>query len=230
MELIDTLFQIAASSMRLAVPLLLACLAGLWSERAGVVDIGLEGKMLAAAFAAAVVAIYTGNAFMGLFAGILCSILFSLVHGYASISQRGNQIVSGVAINMLAAGLAAVLGNAWYQQGGRTPPVESVARFLPINLPGADVIGAIPVIGGFFLAITSSLGWRSSPSASRGGRFTAHGSGCGSGLSAKILRRSIPPASPSRICATCPSSSAVCCAGLAARICPSARARAISTT
>jgi general nucleoside transport system permease protein len=155
MEWIDTLFQIAASSMRLAVPLLLACLAGLWSERAGVVDIGLEGKMLAAAFAAAVVAIYTGNAFMGLLAGILCSVLFSLVHGYASISQRGNQIVSGVAINMLAAGLAAVLGNAWYQQGGRTPPVESVARFLPINLPGADWIGAIPLIGGVYKQILS---------------------------------------------------------------------------
>jgi simple sugar transport system permease protein len=147
MDVVESFFQIAASSIRLAVPLLCACLAGLWSERSGVVDIGLEGKMLAAAFAAAVVAVVTGSAALGLLAGVLVSILFSLVHGYASISQRGNQIVSGVAINMLAAGLAAVLGNAWYGQGGRTPPVEGSARFLPLDFPGLDMVAAVPVLG-----------------------------------------------------------------------------------
>jgi general nucleoside transport system permease protein len=155
MEFLDALFQILASSIRLAVPLICACLAGLWSERAGVVDIGLEGKMLAAAFAAAATAIATGSPVLGLFAGILASILFALVHGYAAISQRGNQIVSGVAINMLAAGLAAVLGNAWYSQGGRTPPVEQSQRFLPIDLPAAEMIGAIPVLGGVYRQLLS---------------------------------------------------------------------------
>jgi general nucleoside transport system permease protein len=162
MDILDPLFQVLASSIRLAVPLICACLAGLWSERAGVVDIGLEGKMLAAAFAAAAAALFTGNAFLGLLAGMSASILFALVHGYASISQRGNQIVSGVAINMLAAGLAAVLGNAWYSQGGRTPPVEQAARFLPINLPGADTLGAIPVFGGIYKQLLSGhtlLAW-----------------------------------------------------------------------
>ena len=57
------------------------------------------------------------------------SVAFALVHGFASISQRGNQIVSGVAINMLAAGLTAIVGNAWYGQGGRTPPLEGDQRF-----------------------------------------------------------------------------------------------------
>ncbi len=137
MEALDTILQVLASSIRLATPLICACLAGLWSERAGVVDIGLEGKMLAAAFAAAVAALATGSALVGLGAGIAVSILFSLVHGYASISQRGNQIVSGVAINALAAGLAAVLGNAWYREGGRTPPVGQGQRFLPFDLPFA---------------------------------------------------------------------------------------------
>jgi general nucleoside transport system permease protein len=155
MELVDATFQILASSVRLAVPLICACLAGLWSERAGVVDIGLEGKMLGAAFAAAVIAIVTGSAVLGLLAGIVVSILLSLVHGYAAISQRGNQIVSGVAINMLAAGLAAVLGNAWYREGGRTPPVSQDQRFLPIDLPLADVIGAVPVLGGFYKQLLS---------------------------------------------------------------------------
>jgi simple sugar transport system permease protein len=116
------------SGLRLSVPLLFACLAGLWSERSGVVDIGLEGKMLAAAFAAAAAASLTGSPFGGIAAGIAASLLFAVLHGFAAVSQRGNQIVSGVAVNMLAAGLTAVLGHAWYGQGGRTPPLEAGAR------------------------------------------------------------------------------------------------------
>ena len=123
------LVTIFDSALRLSIPLLAACLAGLWSERSGVVDIGLEGKMLVAAFAGAAGAYAFGSAWLGLLAGILASVAFGLVHGFASISQRGNQIVSGVAINMLAAGLTAIVGNAWYGQGGRTPPLEGDQRF-----------------------------------------------------------------------------------------------------
>jgi ABC-type uncharacterized transport system permease subunit len=155
MEFLDAILQILASTVRLAVPLICACLAGLWSERAGIVDIGLEGKMLGAAFAAAVAAISTGSAMLGLLAGISVSILLSLVHGYAAIAQRGNQIVSGVAINMLAVGLTAVLGHAWYREGGRTPPVAQSQRFLPIDLPFADQVGAIPVLGGIYKQLLS---------------------------------------------------------------------------
>src|ERR687889_1033602 len=123
------LLTVFDSALRLSIPLLAACLAGLWSERAGVVDIGLEGKMLVAAFAAAAAAYVADSAWIGLLAGILASVAFGLIHGFASISQRGNQIVSGVAINMLAAGLTAIVGNAWYGQGGRTPPLEGPERF-----------------------------------------------------------------------------------------------------
>ena len=70
---LDTILQLAGSSLRLATPLLLACLAGLYSERAGIFDIGLEGKMLAAAFAAGAFAAVTGSAWIGLLAGILAS-------------------------------------------------------------------------------------------------------------------------------------------------------------
>ncbi|WP_230530313.1 ABC transporter permease [Microvirga roseola] len=129
--IIATLFD---SALRLSIPLLAACLAGLWSERSGVVDIGLEGKMLVAAFAAAVGAYAFDSAWIGLLAGVGASVIFGLVHGFASISQRGNQIVSGVAINMLAAGLTAIVGNAWYGQGGRTPPLEGVQRFSGVLL------------------------------------------------------------------------------------------------
>lgn len=126
LSVIVTIFD---SSLRLSIPLLAACLAGLWSEKSGVVDIGLEGKMLVAAFAAATASYILGSAWIGLAAGIAASVIFALIHGFASISQRGNQIVSGVAINMLAAGLTAIVGNAWYGQGGRTPPLEGGQRF-----------------------------------------------------------------------------------------------------
>jgi general nucleoside transport system permease protein len=136
-----------SSTVRLSVPLILACLAGLWSERAGIVDIGLEGKMLAAAFAAAATAAFTGNAWLALLIAIAVSLGFSLVHGYAAINQRGNQVVSGVAINMLAAGLAVVLGNEWFKEGGRTPPLPEPARFMPIELPILSSLHDVPVIG-----------------------------------------------------------------------------------
>lgn len=135
------------SAVRLATPLLLACLAGLWSERAGIVDIGLEGKMLAGAFAAAAAASASGSALAGIAAGLAASLALGLLHGFASISQRGDQIVSGVSINMLAAGLTALLGAAWYGQGGRTPPVEGAARLGEIALPGAHLVADVPVLG-----------------------------------------------------------------------------------
>jgi general nucleoside transport system permease protein len=146
--------EILASTIRLSVPLVLAALAGLWSERSGIVDIGLEGKMLAAAFAAAASAAYFQSAWIGLVIAILVSLVFALVHGYAAINQRGNQVVSGVAINMLAAGLAVVLGNTWFKEGGRTPALPDTARFMPINLPGASALSQVPVLGDLMKVIS----------------------------------------------------------------------------
>ena len=87
----DLYAEILASTIRMSVPLVLAALAGLWSERSGIVDIGLEGKMLAAAFIAASASAVYGSAWIGLFFAILVSVGLALVHGYASINQRGNQ-------------------------------------------------------------------------------------------------------------------------------------------
>ena len=148
---VGTFVTIFDSALRLSIPLLAACLAGLWSERSGVVDIGLEGKMLVAAFAAAAASYAFGSAWIGLLAGIAASIVFALVHGFASISQRGNQIVSGVAINMLAAGLTAIVGNAWYSQGGRTPPLEGPQRF------GDVVFGHSALV--YFVLLAVPLTW-----------------------------------------------------------------------
>ena len=143
-----------SSTIRMSVPLVLACLAGLWSERSGIVDIGLEGKMLAAAFAAAAAGALLGNVWLALLIAIAVSVGFSLVHGYASINQRGNQVVSGVAINMLAAGLAVVLGNEWFKEGGRTPPLPPESQFAVLNLPGFETLGAIPFIGPYLKIIS----------------------------------------------------------------------------
>ncbi|CAN0605219.1 unnamed protein product, partial [Ectocarpus sp. 12 AP-2014] len=96
-----TLLQVLDTTVRLATPLLFACLAGLFSERAGIFDIGLEGKMLAAAFFSAAFASLYGSVWIGLLAGIGASVAFSVIHGLASITFRGNQLISGVAINFL---------------------------------------------------------------------------------------------------------------------------------
>ena len=125
MDWFDAFIVVFASGIRLGVPLILACLAGLWSERSGVVDIGLEGKILVGAFASAAAATFTGSVWIGLAAGVAATIAVSLVHGYASIDQRANQIVSGTAINMVADGLTALIGNAIWSQGGRTPQLPS---------------------------------------------------------------------------------------------------------
>ncbi|GIL01198.1 MAG: ABC transporter permease [Alphaproteobacteria bacterium] len=151
----DTILQLLDLSVRSAVPLLLAALAGLYSERSGVFDIGLEGKMLAAAFFAAAAAAVTGSAWLGLLAGIGASVVLALVHGFASITNRGNQIVSGVAINFIAAGLTALLGNSWFSQGGRTPQLFAGQRFNPIDLPLADTLASVPLVGQFYSQVVS---------------------------------------------------------------------------
>ncbi|MEO0635207.1 MAG: ABC transporter permease [Pseudomonadota bacterium] len=143
------------ATIQAAVPLIFAALAGLYSERAGVFDIGLEGKMLGAAFAAAAVAFYMDSAWLGLMAGILSSVLLSLVHGFASITVRGNQIVSGVAINFFAAGVTVLFGQALFRQGGRTPMLSSDGRFLDITLPLADTLQNVPLVGTIYSDIIS---------------------------------------------------------------------------
>ena len=155
MDFFDIVVSILGSTIRLSIPLLFTALAGLFSERAGIFDIGLEGKMLAAAFASACVAYVTGNAWLGLLGGIGVSLVFSLIHGFASITNRGNQIVSGVALNFVAAGLTIVLGQAWFGQGGRTPQLTGEGRFAPIILPFVDVVRDVPILGPLYANVIS---------------------------------------------------------------------------
>lgn len=155
MDMFATLLTVLDSTIRLSIPLLLACLAGLYSERAGIFDIGLEGKMLAGAFAAGAAAAVTGSAWMGLGVAVLVAVFLALVHGFASITHRGNQIVSGVAINFIAAGATVILGQAWFSQGGRTPSLGADARFTAITLPFAETLRSVPVIGPLYYEVIS---------------------------------------------------------------------------
>jgi len=151
----DAAQQGIGSALRLMTPLLLACLAGLYSERAGVFDIGLEGKMLMAAFTAASVAYLTNNAWLGLAAGIAGSLAMSAVHGLASITFKGNQLIAGVAINFLASGLTVLVGQKVFGLGGRTPSLEGSGRFSPITLPGAEAVKDVPILGPIYSGLIS---------------------------------------------------------------------------
>ena len=150
--------QILDSTIRLATPLLFACLAGLYSERAGVFDIGLEGKMLVAAFAAAAASYATGSVWLGVLAGVGAALVFAAIHGLASITFRGNQLISGVAVNFLASGLTVVLGASWFQLGGQTPALVEGMRFAEITFPfaaSANESGDLGLLGGIYSHVLS---------------------------------------------------------------------------
>ena len=139
--------SILSATFRMATPLVFAAMAGVFSERSGTIDIGLEGKMLATAFASACVAVVTGSAWIALLGAVIVGVMLALLHGVACITYRGNQVVSGVAINIMAAGLTLVLGNAWFGRGGQTPDLTPDARFMPLRFPGWENAASIPVVG-----------------------------------------------------------------------------------
>lgn len=155
LDTLSTIYATLDATLRVSTPLILCAMAGLFSERSGIVDISLEGKMLAAAFAAGTVAAVTGSAWLALLVAISVSVVLGLVHGFACITHRGNQVVSGLAINILASGLTVVLGIAWFKTGGQTPSLESSARFMPMELPLASTLVDVPVIGRFYSDVIS---------------------------------------------------------------------------
>ena len=143
----ETLILMLDATMRVSTPLIFAALAGLYSERAGIVDIGLEGKILGSAFAAAAAASVFDSAWIGLCFGITASVALAMIHGFACITHRGDHIVSGVAINTIVAGLTVTLSMYWFGMGGQTPTLSGDARFLSITLPFADALADVPVLG-----------------------------------------------------------------------------------
>jgi simple sugar transport system permease protein len=138
---------ILASTLRVSVPLILCALAGVLSERSGVIDLGLEGKMLLTAFATASVGVATGSMALALAAAVAVGLALSMLHGYACVTHRGDQVVLGMAITMTAAGLSVVLGIAWFAQGGQTPPVPEAVRLADWFSGAGAAVAQVPVVG-----------------------------------------------------------------------------------
>jgi general nucleoside transport system permease protein len=136
-----------ASTLRVSVPLILCALAGTLAERSGVIDLGLEGKMLLAAFAAGSAGAVSGSIVLALLAALVVGVLLSMLHGYACVSHTGDQVVMGMAITMTAAGLSVVLGIAWFSQGGQTPPLPDTVRLSNWFGGAAAALRDLPLIG-----------------------------------------------------------------------------------
>jgi simple sugar transport system permease protein len=136
-----------ASTLRVSVPLILCALAGTLCERSGVIDLGLEGKMLSCAFAAGAAGAVSGSLALALLAALVVGLALSMLHAYACVTHRGDQVVMGMAITMTAAGLTVVLGIAWFKQGGQTPPLPDAVRLAPLFLDAATTLAKLPLIG-----------------------------------------------------------------------------------
>lgn len=130
--------------LRLATPLIWASLGGLFSERSGVINIALEGIMLAGAFTAASVTYYVGNPWVGLLSGIVAGMAIAAIHAVACIRFNANQVVSGMAINILMVGIPAFLGGAFFASTGSTP-----------QIPKEDLIPNAPVFLAFLMVLVT---------------------------------------------------------------------------
>ncbi|MGH9933302.1 MAG: ABC transporter permease [Pyrinomonadaceae bacterium] len=122
------------STIRLSTPLILAALGGLFSERSGVINIALEGMMLAGAFTAAAVTYASGSPYVGLVAGMMAGMLIAAIHALACIRYQADQVVTGTAINILMLGMPAFLSGAFFLSSGSTPqiPKEHLIPWIPI--------------------------------------------------------------------------------------------------
>ena len=129
------------STIRFATPLILAALGGMFSERSGVINIALEGLMLAGAFTAAVVTFETGNPFLGLLCGMLAGAVLAFVYALACIKFEADQVVAGFGINILMLGLPALLSSAIYDSAGSTEQIDK-ADLLP-EFVGLNVVSIL---------------------------------------------------------------------------------------
>ena len=130
-----------AATLRAATPLAFAAIGGIFSERAGVVNIGLEGMMLTGAFFGIAVVGWTGQWELGIFAAMLAGGVLALIHAFFSIHLRADQIVSGTAINFIALGMTGYLFRSIYGTRG-TPELEE--RIPTMSVPG---LRDIPFVG-----------------------------------------------------------------------------------
>lgn len=150
------LLPLVASTLRVSTPLAFAALGGFLSERSGVVDISLEGKMLLGAFMAAIAAHYTGSAWAGAAGALMAGGLLGLIYAAFVVSLRANQIIVGTAVNFLAAGLAPFFSNVLFDTTGSTPSLPAEARF---TLAPYAILAAVLVALAWFSRYTLGGLW-----------------------------------------------------------------------
>jgi simple sugar transport system permease protein len=136
-------FNLIISGLALSTPLLFAAFGGLLSERAGVINMALEGQMLLGAFAGVAATWWWHNPWLGLLCALVIGALSGVLHAWLSVTLRANQIISAVAINLIAAGLTAALIEPVWGHAGVSPGVAKINRIV------VPVLGHIPVLGRF---------------------------------------------------------------------------------
>jgi simple sugar transport system permease protein len=167
--MMDTILAILASSIRLAIPYILAGLGGTYSERSGVVNIGLEGMMLTGAFTAVAVTNATGSPWVGLMGAILAGMLLGLVHAVVCVTFRADQIVSGLALIIFAAGITVFCAWLLYNQTQiqveaylRVPFLHNIPVFKELfnRIPPLVFLTVAIVIASHFIIFKTVFGLR----------------------------------------------------------------------
>jgi len=136
------------STIRFATPLIFAALGGMFSERSGVINIALEGLMLAGAFTAAVVTYESGNPFLGFLCGMIAGAVVAFVYAVTCIKFEADQVVAGFGINILMLGLPALLSSAIYDSAGSTEQIGKanlLPGFFDINIASFLAFLLVPI-------------------------------------------------------------------------------------
>jgi simple sugar transport system permease protein len=160
---VDQLFTVSLvfSTIRLATPLVWAAIGGLYSERSGVINVALEGLMLAGAFTAAAVTYYTGSALIGLMAAAAAAALVAAVLALFCIRYEADEVVAGTGVNILFLGLPAVLSGALFLSSGSTPQVPQ-ENLLPAigEVSVLTILGAVAVAATWYVLYRTPFGLR----------------------------------------------------------------------
>ncbi|MEP6689677.1 MAG: ABC transporter permease [Gemmatimonadaceae bacterium] len=150
------IFAFLIQTLRIAVPYLFAAAGGVVAERAGVISLTLEGFMLSGAFGAALGAFYSGSPWVGVLCGALAGLLFGLLHAVASIRFRADQVVAGIAINLLAAGLTRFFLKLFFDSSSNSPRVPGFGSGAGTSLAAGVFSNPLVWMG---LLVIPALAW-----------------------------------------------------------------------
>ncbi|MGL5123177.1 MAG: ABC transporter permease [Fusobacteriaceae bacterium] len=148
--MVTIILSLLMATLRQATPIMITAIGGMFSEISGVVNIGLEGMMLMGAFFTAITSYYTGSWILGLLGGIIGGGFIALIHAIISIKYKGNQVVSGVAINLFASGFTVFMLRVLFQQSSNTPIVPSAPRIFGVSVV-VYIVYIVVILSGIFL-------------------------------------------------------------------------------